>query len=85
MTKARKTTVSGRLTAVERLNNSYYGNPRFRLTWESIGLGTLVMAKNTASDASFVYQIGNAGFRVGDKVWLTIGGRGTVTGMEVTS
>lgn len=83
MTKRQETKIFGRLTAVERLNNSYYGNPRFRLTWETLGLGTLTMAKNTASDASFAYQIGNKGFRVRDEVILTIGGRGTVTNLEV--
>ena len=75
---SKETQVAGKIDRLERLKNSYNGNPRWAVTLEWVGLGTNWDTWNTASDASFNYEIGNKGYRVGDKVRLTIGGRGTV-------
>jgi hypothetical protein len=74
--------VAGKIYHLERLRNSYSGNPRWAITLEWIGVGTTWHTWNTASDASFNYEIGNKGYRVGDKVRLTIGGRGTVVAID---
>jgi hypothetical protein len=77
MTAARQHQRAGRIESLERLTNSRNGNPRFAITLgDTDGIfGTW----NTAADASFSYEIGNPGKRVGSWVILTIGGRGTVT------
>lgn len=70
-----------RLESVERLTNSYYGNPRFRLSWSTTGWREYGAA-NTAADASYNYEIGNKGLRAGDFVELELNGRGTVKSIE---
>jgi hypothetical protein len=76
-----------RLTSIERLTNSRNGNPRFKINYDGQyeDGGKVTSHANTASDASFNYEIGNRGFRVGDMVDLTIGGRGTIIGIKVPS
>lgn len=71
--------ITGRITMCERLQNSRNGNPRFGITIDGEGSWT------TAADHSFAYTIGNRGFRVGDVVTITIGGRGTITGITSAS
>jgi hypothetical protein len=67
------------ITAYKRLHNSPNGNPRFAITYRHHWSDPMVSATaNTAADHSFAYEIGNRGYRVGSKVWLTIGGRGTI-------
>lgn len=68
--------VTGHISRLQRLTNSYSGNPRFRIELEERE------AWNTAADHSFNYEVGNRGLDVGDLVTLTIGGRGTVVGIE---
>lgn len=64
---------------IERLRNSISGNPRFRITLQtSSGMGTW----NTAADHAFNYEVGNTGFRAESHVSVTIGGRGTIVGIE---
>jgi hypothetical protein len=76
---SRRTEVTGRIVAIERLANTYNGNPRYRITLQMAdGFGTW----NTAADHAFTYAIGNIGLRVDNQVWLTIGGRGTVEGIS---
>lgn len=68
------------LTEVERLYTSDAGNPRFRLHWrQSNGMRD---AANTATDASWNYEVGNKGIRVGDRVTILLNGRGTVECIE---
>ncbi|HEX7355300.1 MAG TPA: hypothetical protein VF288_10765 [Mycobacteriales bacterium] len=67
------------LTGVSRLRNSRNGNPRYRLAGTTADGGYVRVT--TSADAACAYEVGNAGFRVGDTVTLAIGGRGTVTGM----
>jgi hypothetical protein len=67
-----------RIESIERLSNSYFGNPRFRIGWtEPGGLGRGVA--NTAADASFCYEVGNKGLRERDVVELELNGRGVIT------
>ena len=66
-----------RIESIERLTNSYYGNPRFRLSWSEKGWAGYGLA-NTAANASYNYEIGNKGLRVGDIVDIELNGRGTI-------
>ena len=79
------TTGTVKIVELERLTNSYSGNPRWAITWEAVGLGTFTETTNTAADASFNYEIGNPGLRVGSMVKLTVNGRGTVSAIERAS
>jgi len=63
-----------RIRSIDRLRNSYSGNPRFRISWR-------YGAANTAADASYNYEIGNPGFRVGDLVDIELNGHGTIRGI----
>lgn len=71
---------TGRIVSIERLRSSVSGNPRFNITLRFEG-GTRTWA--TAADHAFNYEIGNPGFRDGCDVTVTIGGRGTITGIAV--
>lgn len=78
--------MSYRIEGIDRLTNSRNGNPRFALAVaelddEGRNAGPIEVI-NTAADAGFNYEIGNLGYRVGDVVLLTIGGRGTVIDIE---
>lgn len=66
-----------RIQAIDRLPNSYSGNPRFTLAYEPADGGS-IQTINTAADASYNYEIGNLGLGVGDWVTIGINGRGTV-------
>jgi len=50
--KMKLQTITGKIDGIERLNNSYYGNPRFL-----VFIGDLVLT--TKSDYSYVYNIEN--------------------------
>jgi hypothetical protein len=73
--------VAGRIDHIVRLRNSHDGNPRFALTMIDHMTGTYLGTWNTAADHALAYDIGNPGYRDGSLVILTIGGRGTVTGI----
>lgn len=77
-----RTYATGRIDRIKRLTNSVNGNPRYAITLEVRGLGAWSQTWNTAADHAFCYDIGNVGFRAGDTVTLTIGGRGTIVGIE---
>lgn len=71
---------SGRIGSLERVANSPDGNPRWAISLvdaEGAHLGSW----NTTADASFNYELGNRGKRQNDWVVLTIGARGTITGI----
>lgn len=72
MSKAITTTVETTITELVRIKNSYFGNPRYRVVTTD---GTW----NTAADHSFVYGLVG---RESGTVVLTVGGRGTVVGIE---
>lgn len=65
-----ESTVTGRLTEVERLPSSPSGNPRFRLTVGGKEYPTQV-------NASVSYEVEN--FRIGREVTLTLSRAGHVT------
>jgi hypothetical protein len=73
-----------RIESIERLTNSYNGNPRFRIGWSEPGWSGHGHA-NTASDASYNYEIGNKGLRVLDVVEIELNGRGTIKSIERAS
>jgi hypothetical protein len=64
------------ISRYERLNNSYNGNPRYRIYW---GDGT---SSVTSSDHSFCYAIGNPSFRPGDTVEVSFTKAGRVQDMR---
>lgn len=66
-----------KIESIERLTNSHYGNPRWRINWSGPGWSFGGHA-NTAANASFNYEIGNTGLRVGDLVDIELNGRGTI-------
>ena len=70
MTHQRKT-----IAKIERAKNSTNGNPSFWITFTDYD------RIKTAADASFGYEVGNAGMREGSDVDVFVGGRGTITGM----
>jgi hypothetical protein len=72
-----------RLTEIERLTNSCSGNPRFRLSWDVQGIGS--GSANTAADASYNYEIGNKGLRVGSLVRIELNGRGTIKSISAAA
>ena len=84
MGKAHSEEVAGRIETIERIKNSYSGNPRFRieLMTETTTGNRWCHRFNTAADASFNYEVGNPGLRVGDMVIVLLNGRGTISGME---
>lgn len=59
------------LVKITRLHNSVNGNPRHAITWERAVDGAL-LTRQTSSDASINYAVGNRGLRVGDRVRLTL-------------
>ena len=65
---------------ITRLNLSVNGNPRFAITWERED-GSLV-TRQTCSDASFNYEVGNPGFRAGDTVVLSFTKAERICAME---
>lgn len=76
----------GEVNEIRPLTNSYSGNPRWEIQFYSGGPDhRLNHTVNTSADASFNYEIGNVGYRVGDYVRFTIGGRGTITGVEAST
>lgn len=70
----------GRITGIERLTNSYYGNPRFRISWQEQDFTP--HAATTSPDSSYSYEIGNPGYRVGCVVQISLNGRGSITAIE---
>lgn len=66
-----------RIESIERLTNSYSGNPRYRISWSEQGWKEYGAA-NTSSDASYNYAIGNRGYSVRDLVEIELNGRGTI-------
>ena len=73
-----------RIESIERLNNSYSGNPRFKIAWSEHGW-TAYGSANTASDASYNYEIGNKGLRERDLVEIELNGRGTIKSIRTAS
>jgi len=69
-----KTTKTGTIIGLERMNCSRNGNPRFRIIFDD---GTTA---TTAPDASLSYSIGNYGERF--DVVATFDGRGNVTHLQ---
>jgi hypothetical protein len=67
--------------SISRLNNSVNGNPRFAITWIRPADGELV-TRQTASDHTFCYEIGNVGLRAGDTVELTFTKAERISGMK---
>jgi hypothetical protein len=67
-----------KLLELRRENNSMSGNPRWRLFWEEVreaGKQSPIVWTGTGvtkADASFNYDIGNEGLRVGDVVDVLI-------------
>ncbi len=59
-----------KIETITRLRNSYYGNPRFEITF------TDGSTHRTQSDASIAYEITNREFRGLIHVWLSR--RGTI-------
>lgn len=80
MTQAKNTTSRVRIDEITRMTNSRNGNPRFSIGYRHADGGRTWAA--TAADASFNYEIGNPGYRVGNFVLMTIGGRGTIVAIE---
>lgn len=72
-----------RITRIERLNNSVNGNPRYEFGFEDAEGDYHRML--SSSDASFVYEIGNVGYRVGSPVDITLTRAGRVATMKWAS
>lgn len=65
-----------RIETIERLSLSVNGNPRFTFTFSD---GTDAIS---SSDASFNYEVGNPGYRVGDLVEITFTRAGRIAYMS---
>jgi hypothetical protein len=63
------------IASIERLNLSSNGNPRFRFQF---GDGSSALSQ---SDAAFGYEVGNPGFRAGDRVGVKFSRAGRVEHM----
>lgn len=70
------------IESIERLNLSVNGNPRFRIHYSYVGLGTHYASAITSSDHAFCYEVGNPGLRAGDTVDLTFTRAGRISGMK---
>jgi hypothetical protein len=71
-------TITGRLTQVDRLPSSRYGNPRFEVTLDNAD------TYRTGVDAAVGYEVLN--FRIGQQVTLTVqGSRRSVVRMILTN
>jgi hypothetical protein len=73
-----------RIESVERLNNSYYGNPRWRVSWSEHGWSAYGSAV-TAADSSYNYDVGEKGMRAGDFVEIELNGRGTIKSIKAVT
>jgi hypothetical protein len=72
------------ISAIERLKNSVNGNPRFSISFASIGAGESFHyggSAITSSDHSFCYKIGNPGLRVGSVVRVEFTRAGRICGL----
>lgn len=71
--------VTGTIEAITRLPNSTNGNPRFRLAVAREDDDGVLEMFTTQSDASYGYEIGNPGHRVGDRVTFTLTKAGRIS------
>ncbi len=69
------------LLRFEVLNSSVNGNPRYRVFFVDRPTRGYI----TMSDAAFVYQLGNPGWRVGSRVWVAYTRAGRIRHMESAS
>ena len=75
----RKTTERKTIESYTRMPSSFYGNPRYRITFTD---GT---SAALAPNVSVAYEIGNHDMREGCAVDVTYNGRGTIDYMRAVS
>ena len=74
------------IESITRLNNSVNGNPRWAVTWDkSTDSVPNLVTRQTVSDASIGYEIGNPGYRAGSTVDLHLTRAGRIAYMTAVS
>jgi hypothetical protein len=70
------------IESLEGLSCSVNGNPRYKVHYSFVGLGSHYDSAITKSDSAFNYEIGNPGYRAGDTVELSFTKAGRISAIE---